>query len=101
LLLRAQELFQEKQLDEAKKLVQQVLSLDPSNRAARALREDLQKMLQRRTLQPRIEGLRTAAEEHLTQRRFADAIQSFESALRLDPGNVFIQGRIESVRGLM
>jgi serine/threonine protein kinase len=101
LLLRAQELFQEKQLDEAKKLVQQVLSLDPSNSAARALREDLQKVLQRRTLQPRIEGLRTAAEEHLTQRRFADAIHSFEAALRLDPGNVFIQGRVESTRGLM
>jgi serine/threonine protein kinase len=101
LLVQAQELFRTRQFEAARKLVQEVLSLEPSNTAARTLRENLREVIQRNALQPRIEALRIAGEEHLSARRFADAIQSFGSALRLDPSNVSVQARIENVQGLM
>ena len=88
-------------MEPAQQVVLEVLSLDPSNRVARSLWENLQKQLQQRTLQPRIESLLKAGEEQLAQRRFIDAIQNFESALRLDRDNVYIQSRLEQARGLM
>jgi eukaryotic-like serine/threonine-protein kinase len=101
LLTQAQELFEKKQLDPAQTVIMEALGLDPSNTRARLLRENLQKQLQQRTLQPRIESLLNAGEEHMAQRRFSDALQSFESALRLDRDNAYIQSRLEQARGLL
>ena len=56
LLTQAQEQFAKKQLESAQSLLLEVLDLDPSNRLARTLRENVQKQLQLRTLQPRIEA---------------------------------------------
>ena len=87
-LMQAQELFRAQQLEPAQKVLQDALALDPSNKAARALWEKLQQQLQQRTLQPRIEALLNAAEEHLAQRR-SRMPQSFSGVTR--PGERFIQ----------
>ena len=39
-------------------------------------------------------------EDHLVQRRFTDAVQAFELALKLDRENDYIQARIEHAKGL-
>ena len=100
LVTQAQELFDKKQLDPAQTVVLEALDLDPANTTARSLKENLQKQLQQRTLQPRIESMLNSGEEHLTQRRFSDAIQSFEAALRLDRDSPYIQSRLEQARAL-
>ncbi len=93
LIAQAQVQIQADQLDAGQSLVAEALGLDPSNRAARSLRETLQKRLQHRTLQPRIDGLRRAAEDHLAHRNFSDAVKNFEAALKLDSENTELQGR--------
>ena len=93
LLQQAQDLYRARKVEQAQALVLEVLDLDPANRQARSLWESLQKQVQLRTLQPRIEGLARAAEDHLAQRRFAEAVQSFEAALRLDRENTQLQTR--------
>lgn len=101
LLVEAQELFDRKELDPAEKMLREVLSLDPANRPARHLRESVQKQLHVQTLRPRIEALARAGEDHALHQRFPEAAESFQEALRLDSGNVEIQGRLEQVRSLL
>src|SRR5664279_1820915 len=62
LVTQAQELFDKKQLDPAQTVVLEALDLDPANTTARSLKETLQKQLQQRTLQPRIESMLNAGE---------------------------------------
>ena len=100
LLAQAQELIEKKQLEPAQTVLQESLGLDPGNQAARALREQLLKQLRQRSLQPRIESLLGSAEDHLVKRRFTDAVQAFELALKLDRENDYIQARIEHAKGL-
>src|SRR5262249_33188572 len=59
------------------------------------------KQFQQRTLRPKIDSLLKTGEEQLTARRFADAIQTFDSALRLDRSNAFIQARLDQARAMM
>jgi hypothetical protein len=101
LLPQAQILLDQKTAEPAQKILQEVLKLDPANTTARELWEKVQQNLQLRSLKPRIEGLLSTAEEHLTNRRFADAVQAFNSALALDPRNTYIQGRMEEARKLV
>src|ERR1035437_3952717 len=74
LLLQAQAALANQQWQEAQSLVSEVLSVDPSNRVARSVWEDVQRHLQLRALQPRIEALLKAGEEGLIQRRFSEAV---------------------------
>ncbi len=101
LMAQAQELSEKTQLDPALTVVQECLDLEPGNRAARALREQLLKQIRHRSLQPRIESLLASGEDHLAQRHFSDALQAFELALKLDRDNAYIHGRIEHAKGLL
>jgi len=101
LLLQARSLLEEESLEPAQKVVQEALALEPANTTARQLREKIQQNLQKRILQPRIEGLLSSGEEHLAGRRFREAVQAFESALALDEGNSYIRGRVEEARALV
>ncbi len=101
LVAQAQVQVQADQLDAAQALAVEALSLDPSNRAARSLRESLQKRLQHRALRPRIEALVNSAEERLSTRRFTEAVQGFESALKLDSENAAIRERLAQARELL
>jgi hypothetical protein len=101
LQVQARSLFEQGQLEECQRVLHEALVLDPGNREARGLWERVQQQLQQRTLQPRIEAALSAAEDHLRQRNFADAVQAFESALALDRENVSVRGRLEEARALL
>jgi eukaryotic-like serine/threonine-protein kinase len=101
LVSKAQDLLDREQFDSAQMLVLDALGLDPSNSMARSLRESLQKRLQHRALQPRIDALVNAGDDHVGNRRFSQAIQSFEAALKLDSENTGIQERIARARSKM
>lgn len=98
LVAQARQLKAETQAEAAQALVRQALELDPANRAARELREELQKEFRRRAIQPRIQDLLRKAEDQLAAGNFSDAIQRFESALRLDPGDADIRQALEKAR---
>jgi serine/threonine-protein kinase len=101
LVAEAQRYIEAKNLEKAQALVGEALGLDASHRIARGLYESLQKQLHQRALQPRIEAFTAAGEDHLSARRLAEAIQSFEAALKLDRENLTIQGRLAFTRGLV
>jgi serine/threonine protein kinase len=87
LMHRAVDAFDGGDLDGAQTVLRQVLELDPGNRPARELRQTIQRELTRRVVQPRIESLLAAADKASTERRFHEACESLESAMRLDPDN--------------
>jgi serine/threonine protein kinase len=101
LLVQAQQLYEKAELEPARAAVLEVLSLDPYNRVARSLREDLQKQILQHALRPKIESLLRTGEKQFAQRRFVEAIQNFDAALRLKSGDVYIQGRLEQARAQM
>jgi hypothetical protein len=82
----------------ANTVVRSMLELDPSNREARQFREAIQEQLQWRAVKPRVEALVKGAEESLAQRQFPEALEMFESALKLDNGDTSIRIRMEQAR---
>ena len=101
LLADAHRLLAETQWDAAHSVVRRVLELDPGNKEARQLREQIQQQLHRQSVQPRIEALVKSGEEAVASRRFQDAIPLFESALRLNPADSGIRIRMDTARKLM
>ena len=99
LLEQARERFQKEQWEAARSVVREVLELDPPNREARQLREAIQQQVQKQVVAPRVQSLLEKAEQQLVGRQFNDAIESFESAWRLDRNNAEIRSRIDQVRG--
>jgi len=100
LLAQARGLMEQRDFEPAQNVVREALALDPSNRTARLLREELRQLLQRSAVQPRMESAMREGDEHLAQRRFLEAVKTFEHALTLDPGNSTVQARIEQARAL-
>jgi predicted Zn-dependent protease len=98
LLTEARDLVAADQLEAAQPVVRQAIELDPGNRTARELRELLQRQLKDRAVRPKVAALMSAGREQLGDRHFAEAIQQFESALRLDKSNPEIHALIEQAR---
>ena len=89
---RARELVQEallakgqNQLDSAQTLVREALELAPGLEDARQIREEIQAELRRQTVRPRVENLLQKGREALAAGNPAEAVERFESAIRLDP----------------
>lgn len=101
LVAEAQRHLESKELEKAQALIGEALELDGSHRVARGLHETLQRQLQQRALQPRIDALMRSGEDHIASRRFNDALQSFEAALKLDRESIAVQGRLAFARGLL
>jgi tetratricopeptide (TPR) repeat protein len=72
---------------------------DPANAAARELLERARKIVegtrQQKDLQARIDAFLARGEKQLQTRKFPEAQVSFESALRLDPGNARAKERLD------
>jgi predicted Zn-dependent protease len=98
LIAEAGGLIPDGQLEAALSLVRQALEIEPGHRAARDMREDLQRRIKDRELRPRIAGLVSAGRDQLQARQFEKAIQTFESALRLDRSNPQLQTLINGAR---
>jgi serine/threonine protein kinase len=87
LLQRARDLVARDQGDTAQVLVKEILRFDPGNTGARELRETLQQQSQKKLSHARVAALLKTGHGKLEQQDFSSAIESFESALRLDRWN--------------
>lgn len=99
LLPQAQAMFEQEKGEEAQRLVRRILELEPMNVQARQLRERIQRMAQQQAIVPKVGAFKKTGEEQLSQKRYAEAIQSFENALRLDSANTEIRSLLEMARG--
>lgn len=100
LLAEARRLVDAGELDAAQNLLREILDLDPDNRKAQRLRAVLRDLLQRRTVGPRLEALWREADDEAAARRFDRAVETLQSALRLDEGNAGTKSRLERIRAL-
>ena len=73
------------QVESAQALVREALELAPGYEHARQLREELQAELRRQAVRPRVENLLQKGREALASGNPAEAVEQFESAIRLDP----------------
>jgi serine/threonine-protein kinase len=95
LLGEAQGHFQSQRFDAAQKALDEALALEPANRSARALWEQLQRQLQLGTRQPRTDSvlrdkvsqLLAEARRELEQQNLTAAYRIVSEALRHDPKN--------------
>src|SRR5690242_20403128 len=101
LVAEAKRLYDTGDLQNAETVLGEVFDLDPANRDARQLRETIQNQALDRLIRPKVDALVKKADEALSDRRFEDAIESFEAALRLDRGNQTVSGRLDQARELL
>jgi serine/threonine protein kinase len=97
LVAEAQRLIETRPRD-AVTLVNDALNFDPGNREARYLREAIQRRLQAEALQPRIAAMLQTASEQLAARSVSQAVQTLESALKLDPSDVKVREKLEAAQ---
>jgi eukaryotic-like serine/threonine-protein kinase len=83
LLDEAQTAKSEQRYDTAQELVRQILELTPGDDGARKLREAIQIELRRQSIRPKVDALIKKGQEALAAGRPADAVERFESAIRL------------------
>ncbi len=88
-------------LENAQAVLGEVFDLDPANREARQLREIIQRQLLDRLIRPKVEALVRKADDAVSTRRFEEAIENFEAALRLDRDNQTVAERLEQARRLL
>ncbi len=88
-------------IETAQVMLRQVMELDPSYPGARDLRERLQAELRRSAVRPRIEALSAEALEQMAAGNPAEALQKFESALRLDPSDFTLKSWIEQAKAAL
>jgi serine/threonine-protein kinase len=86
------------QLETAQTAVRQALEIEPGYRPARELREAVQRQLRERTVRPKIAALVNSGREQLQARQFDQAIQMFESALRMEKSNPEIHALVDQAR---
>ena len=98
LIEQASGFMAEGKLAEARSAVREALELDPANTTGHRLRKQLQQELQLQVTRPRVEALLTAGKEQLRERRFDEAIASFESALQLNPADSAVRSAISEAR---
>jgi serine/threonine-protein kinase len=99
LLPEARSLFEQQRGEEAQRVVRRILDLDSMNAEARQLRERIQKMAQQQAILPKVGALKSTGQELLAKGRFAEAIQNFENALRMDSANTEIRQLLDQARG--
>ena len=85
-------------LERAQVAIGQVLHWDPLNQVADRWREQIQKERARKAMRARAEALVRKGHEHLVARRFKEALQCFESALKLDQTNPEIRTLVDQVQ---
>ncbi|WP_323745377.1 protein kinase domain-containing protein [Paludibaculum fermentans] len=101
LLSEAQGHFVSGEFNAASKILKRVLELDPGNRSARRLRENVREATRRQALKHEVDALRSKGHAELQSRRFQDAVRWFENALALDPSNSQLIALVEQARSLL
>jgi len=83
--------------EQALVVIRRVLDLDPMNQVADRWREHLE----HEAMRARAEALTRQGQEHAAARRFKEALQCFESALKLDQSNSEIGAAIEQIQAII
>lgn len=96
-LAEAETLIRDKRLETALTKVKDALELDPMCREAQKLRKKLQDDINREAVRAKVTALLEQGDAMHVQRRFSDAIQIFEDALRLDKSET-VMSRVEQAR---
>jgi hypothetical protein len=91
-------LIQSAAVGRAQVLIGQVLQLDPFNSVAEHWRDQIQQEQERKALRARAAKLVAQGREHLLARRFKEALQSIENALKLEPADPAVLALVEQVR---
>ena len=84
-------------LESATGLVREILDLDPGNAAARKLRDTVQRKQQRRAVKPKIDALLSEGQDLFSARRFDEAMERLDAAMRLDRTDQNLQSMREHV----
>jgi hypothetical protein len=87
LLSDAERLAGAGQAEAAHALLHEALEIDPGNRAARALREKVQRILRAQMVGPRLDALLATGRHQLDSQQFDEAIHTLEAARKLDASN--------------
>jgi len=87
LLVDAERLAGAGKADAAYALLHETLEIDPGNRAARALREQVQRILRAQMVGPKLDALLITGRHQLDSRQFEEAIHTLEAARKLDASN--------------
>ena len=98
LMISAEEKFSSKDVTGAQTIIREILDLDPSNAPARRLRETINREFEMRIIRERTAALQTAGAEELASEQYSKAMQTFESALRLDPRNTELQVLLQQAK---
>ncbi|HJT86555.1 MAG TPA: protein kinase [Bryobacteraceae bacterium] len=69
--------------------------LDPGNREVRRLREEINLQIRKQQVQARVEEFLAEAEQQMGQKRYAEAVENLEAAVRLDSTNLSVRARLE------
>jgi len=86
------------ELTAARAKVREAQKLEPGNRTARQLLETVDQKLREILNRERVAARLTEAERQIAQSRFAEAVQTLETASRLDTGNVAVRMRLAEAR---
>ncbi|MFN7939732.1 MAG: protein kinase [Bryobacteraceae bacterium] len=100
LFAEAERLTGAQQFETALALVRESLELNPADRGARRLRERIQQEMQRAAAQPKLEALLNTGRHLLASRKFEDAINTFESALRLDKASQEVASLLQQAQSI-
>jgi hypothetical protein len=81
-------------LDSAEEQLKEIAELDPGNREARQLRKTIQDEKERRRVAARLPALLDEGDKHLKERRFAQAVETLETAQRLARNDEVVEARL-------
>ncbi|MGH7754480.1 MAG: protein kinase, partial [Gemmatimonadales bacterium] len=98
LVEQARGLWAEGQWETAQGLLREAVELEPGNREGRQLWERVREQARRRGVEARLEKLLGEAGEAEGKRRWAEAVERLEVALRLAPDHAALHGRLEQCR---
>lgn len=98
LVKEAAVLVQNQHLDAAQQLIRTILHLDPSNKEARQLRETIQRQNQLKASKERARHIIETGRQELSAGRFTEAVDAFQSALRLDADSTEIRQLLEEAK---
>jgi predicted Ser/Thr protein kinase len=94
----AERLATEQHFGRAREVLLQLVRIDPQHTGARQLLGVVQQNLARLQRAEQVKQLAAEADEALASSRYAEALNALDQAIKLDPENVELAGRLEEVR---
>ncbi|HEX4227657.1 MAG TPA: protein kinase [Bryobacteraceae bacterium] len=98
LVSRSRSLIEKNELPQAQSLIREALEIEPGSKSVRELREHVQQLIKEKTVRPRVEALVETGRQFLRVHSYDQAIQKFESALKLDKSNEYIRQLIKEAQ---